>query len=277
MEIMEIIKEGFIFPSNNLEKLAIYIVLTFAIGILMIVGSVFVGLAADSNAGYIILAVIFAIAGILLALIISGYQIKIIKAGIDREEKVEGFDWKEDFITGIKYLIVSIVYFIIPMIVTVLMALVTNIPGQFLDIVEKAAVTPANATAAANATAPVITVSDSAITALGSSIAITAIVAIVVFIIFAFLETMGEARLANTGSLGEAVNFSEAFNDLKKVGVGKVFAVVIIVFVIILVINGILGYIYGQIPYLSIISVVVTPYLMFFSRRVVGTLYSEIA
>ena len=277
MEIMEIIKEGFIFPSNNLEKLAIYIVLTFAIGILMIGGSVFVGLAADSNAGYIILAVIFAIAGILLALIISGYQIKIIKAGIDREEKVEGFDWKEDFITGIKYLIVCLVYFIIPMIVTVLMALVTNIPGQFLDIVEKASVTPANATAAANATAPVITVSDSAITALGSSIAITAIVAIVLFIIFAFLETMGEARLANTGSLGEAVNFSEAFNDLKKVGVGKVLAVVIIVFVIITIINGILGYLYGQIPYLSIISVVVTPYLMFFSRRVVGTLYSEIA
>ena len=34
MEIMDIIKEAFIFPSQNIEKLAIYIALTFVIAIL---------------------------------------------------------------------------------------------------------------------------------------------------------------------------------------------------------------------------------------------------
>lgn len=40
MEIIDIIKEAFIFPSNNLEKLAIYIVLTFVMGML-VVGGIF--------------------------------------------------------------------------------------------------------------------------------------------------------------------------------------------------------------------------------------------
>ena len=38
MEITEIIKEAFIFPSQNLEKLAIYIVLTFVLALLAVFG-----------------------------------------------------------------------------------------------------------------------------------------------------------------------------------------------------------------------------------------------
>ena len=47
-EIMDIIKEAFIFPSQNLEKLAIYIVLTFVMG-LFIAGGVISGVFATIN------------------------------------------------------------------------------------------------------------------------------------------------------------------------------------------------------------------------------------
>lgn len=277
MEIMEIIKEAFLFPSQNLEKLAIYIVLTFVMG-LFIAGGVVSGVfAAIDNSVYFVITAILGIIAIIIALIISGYQVGIIKSGIDQVEEAPGFDWKNDLVTGIKALIVSIVYFIIPAIIISIIALITNIPGQIIDIAQTAALNPANATAVANGTAPIATISDAAAASLITSFAITGIIAIVLVIIFAFLATMANARLANTGSLGEAVNVIEAFKDITRIGAGKVIAVIILSIVVVAVIQGILGYLYGQVPQLSIISVIVTPYLVFFTNRVTGLLYSDIA
>ena len=279
METMDIIKEAFLFPSQNLEKLAIYIVITFVVGILIGGGVILTAFGAYGGEFiYVILSLILIIIGIIVSFIISGYQLGILKSGIDQVPEAPSFDWKNDLINGIKMLIVSIVYFIIPMIITLIIALITNIPGQFIDLFEQAAVAPANVTAATNATAPVVSgVSDAAMAALGTSIAITAIIAAVLFIIFAFLHTMGESRLANTGSLGEALNIPEAFKDITRIGVGKVVAVIILMIVVVSVISGILGYIYGQVPQLSILSVIVTPYLTFFAQRATGLLYSDIA
>ena len=274
---MEIIKEAFLFPSQNLEKLAIYIVLTFVMG-LFIAGGVVSGVfAAIDNSVYFVITAILGIIAIIIALIISGYQVGIIKSGIDQVEEAPGFDWKNDLVTGIKALIVSIVYFIIPAIIISIIALITNIPGQIIDIAQTAALNPANATAVANGTAPIATISDAAAASLITSFAITGIIAIVLVIIFAFLATMANARLANTGSLGEAVNVIEAFKDITRIGAGKVIAVIILSIVVVAVIQGILGYLYGQVPQLSIISVIVTPYLVFFTNRVTGLLYSDIA
>lgn len=278
MEIMEIIKEAFIFPSQNLEKLAIYIVLTFIIGILFVGGVITGVFGFRISSAYLILTAILVIIGIVISLIITGYQIDLLKSGIDHDELAPDFDWKNNLISGIKMLVVSIVYFIIPAIVVAIMALITNIPGQIVSIVQKASVSPANATAIANSSAPVIQgISDAAMAGLMTSFAITALVALIVFIIFAFLQTMGESRLANTGSLGEALNIPEAFRDITRIGAGKVIAVVLLIVVVVAVIQGIFGYIYGQIPQLSILSIIVTPYLAFFTQRAVGLLYSDIA
>lgn len=277
MEIIDIIKEAFIFPSQNLEKLAIYIVLTFVMG-LFIAGGVISGVfAAIDNSVYFVITAILAIIAIAIAFIISGYQIGIIKSGIDQNEEAPSFDWLNDLVTGIKTLVVSIVYFIIPAIIIAIVALITNIPGQIVNIAQQAALNPANATAVANGSAPIATISDAAAASLFTSIAITGIIALVLIIIFALLATMGTARLANTGSLAEAVNVVEAFKDITRIGVGKVIAVIILSIIVVAVINGVLGYLYGQIPQLSIISVIVTPYLVFFTNRVTGLLYSDIA
>lgn len=277
MEIIDIIKEAFIFPSQNLEKLAIYIALIFVMGILA-VGGVFTGVfAVVNNSLYFILTAILVIVAILVSFIISGYQIGIVKSGIDQVDDAPSFDWLNDLVTGIKVLVVSIVYFIIPTIIVAIMALVTNIPGQLIEIGKQVSVSPANATAVASGAMPIATISDAAAASLGTSIAITAIIGFVLFIIFAFLHTMAEARLANTGSLSDAVNVVEAFKDITRIGVGKVIAVILLSIIVVAVIQGILGYIYGQIPQLSIISIIVTPYFAFFTNRVTGLLYSDIA
>ena len=275
---MEIIKDAFIFPSQNLEKLAIYIVLTVVTG-LLVGGGAALGLLSTLNASYLaIIGVILFIIGIILALIISGYQLDILKSGIDLVDEAPSFDWKNDLINGIKLLIVGIVYFIIPAIIVLIVGLVTNLPGNFMKIINEASVAPANATAMANSTGVAMNVvSQSTIAAFGTSLAVTAMVAFVLFIIFAFIETMGQARLANTGSLGHALNIPEAAKDLTRIGIGKVVAVVILVIIIVAVINAILGYLSGQVSQLSILSLIVTPYLAFFSQRASGLLYSDIA
>lgn len=277
MEIMDIIKESFVFPSQNLEKLAIYIVLTFIMGLFAAGGVVSGVFAAMDNNVYFVFTAIFVIISIVIALIMSGYHINIIKSGIDQVEEAPSFDWLNDLVTGIKTLIVSIVYFIIPMILIAIVALITNIPGQIANIAQKAALNPANATAVASGSAPVVTISDAAAASLFTSFAITGIIALVLIIIFAFLATMGNARLANSGSLSQAINVVESFKDITRIGVGKVIAVILLSIIVVAVIQAILGYAYGQIPQLSIISVIVTPYLVFFTNRVTGLLYSDIA
>lgn len=278
MEIMEIIKEAFLFPSQNLEKLAIYIVLTFVVGILLVGGAITTALGVNYGSIYLILTAILLILGIVVALIITGYQIDLLKSGIDHDELAPAFDWMNNLVTGIKMLVVSIVYFIIPLIVLMVMSLITNIPGQIVNIAQQAAASPANVTAVSSSASPVLQgVSDAAIASLGTSIAITAIVAAIVFIIFAFVQTMGQSRLANTGDLGHALNIPEAFRDITRIGAGKVIAVILLIVVLVAVIQGILGYIYGQVPQISILSVVVTPYLAFFTQRAIGLLYSDIA
>ncbi|MBQ6350098.1 MAG: DUF4013 domain-containing protein [Methanobrevibacter sp.] len=278
MEITEIIKEALIFPSQNLEKLAIYIVLTFVLALLAVFGVITALLGINDGSFYFVLTFIFLILGIIVALIITGYQVGVLKSGIDHDESAPSLDLKNDFITGLKMLAVSIVYFIIPAIVGWIMVFITNIPGQIIDIVQKTAVSHANATAVAGSSSTVVTgVSDAAINSLAGSITVSALVTLVVFIIFAFLQAMGESRLANTGDLGEAINIPEAFRDITRIGVGKVLAVILLIVIIILVIQAILGYLYGQIPYLSILGIIVTPYLAFFSQRAIGLLYSEIA
>ena len=278
MEIMEIIKEALIFPSQNLEKLAIYIVITVVLAFLVAGGAIFGVLGFMDSSFYLVFSVILFVIGIIVALIITGYQVGLLKSGIDHDESAPGFDWKNDLMTGIKMLVVSIVYFIIPAIITLIMVFLTNIPGQFYDIVQKAAITPANATAVASSASPVlIGVSKAAVASLFGAVAFTVLVAVIVFIIFAFLQSMGESRLANTGDLGEALNIPEAFRDITRIGVGKVVAVIVLIAIVILVIQGVLSYLYGQVPQLSIINIVITPYLAFFAQRAVGLLYSDIA
>lgn len=200
------------------------------------------------------------------------------KSGIDHDESAPAFDWKNDFITGLKMLVLSIVYFIIPFIVTLIMMFVTNIPGQLVNIAQKISVSSANATAVTSSASPVLTgVSQAAMTSLVASMAFTTLVAVMVFIIFAFLHAMGQSRLANTGDLGEAINIPEAFRDITRIGVGKVIAVIVLVFIIMVVIQGILAFLYGKVPQLSILGIIVTPYLAFFIQRAVGLLYSDIA
>lgn len=276
MEITDIIKEAFIFPSTDLAKLAIYIALSFVSVILSVLGLSLFVLGLLDNGAYAVIGVVLFIAGLILGFILSGYLISILKSGIDGDENVPEFKWKENLITGIKYLIVNIVYFIIPAIIVLIVGWITNVYGLSAEIFTK--MMTASMNAPANATVDIANVvPQSTFVSLGNAMLITGIVAFVLFLIFLFIQTMGESRLANTGSLGDALNIVEAFKDIGRIGWGKVIAVVVLIFLIVAVINAVISGINSYINGFSIISIIVTPYLIFFSSRATGLLYSDIA
>ena len=276
MEILDIIKDSFMFPANNLTALAIYIAITFVIGILAGIGAAVGALAVNSGA-FLIVAVIMFILALLVAFVLAGYEVDIVKTGIDLEDVAPSIDFKNDLVRGIKAIIVAIVYFIIPAIITLIVAFLTNVPGNVVNVMGYVNQTVANSNGTVVANTVLEMVPKDVMGNLVGSLSITLLIALVLFIIFSFFHYMANARLANTDSLGEALNIPEAFKDLSRIGYGKVIATVILMVIIVSAITGILSFVYGKIPMLSILNIIVSPFLMFAMNRANGLLYSDIA
>lgn len=276
MEILDIIKDSFMFPANNLTALAIYIAITFVIGILAGIGAAVGALAANSGAFVIVAAIMFILA-LVVSFVLAGYEVDIVKTGIDLEDVAPSIDFKNDLVRGIKAIIVAIVYFIIPAIITLIVAFLTNVPGNVVNVMGYVNQTVANSNGTVVANTVLEMVPKDVMGNLVGSLSITLLIALVLFIIFSFFHYMANARLANTDSLGEALNIPEAFKDLSRIGYGKVIATVILMVIIVSAITGILSFVYGKIPMLSILNIIVSPFLMFAMNRANGLLYSDIA
>lgn len=108
-----------------------------------------------------------------------------------------------------------------------------------------------------------------------------AIVGLILLIIFSFALFMGMCRLANTESLGEALNISEAIKDISKVGVIKILAIIICTFVIQFILLFIAGLFLnlGDVgTFISaILMAIVNVYMTFVTFRADGLLYSDAA
>ena len=276
MEIKEIIKDSLMFPANNIKALAIYIVITFVLGFLL-AGMTAFSVLSFNQGFYAIFAAILLISSIVVGFILAGYEIDIIKTGIRLEDVAPDFILKDDAIRGIKAVIVAIIYFIIPAVVTSIIAVFTNVPGQLVNISQYVSQTAVNTNGTVVASTTLDMVPPNVMAGLVGSLSITFIVAVILFVIFSFFQYVANARLANTDSIANALNILEAFRDLKKIGIGNVVAVVIIMLIINVVINGIIIAIAQQIPQISIISIIVTPFIMFAMNRANGLLYSDIA
>jgi len=274
MEVIDLIKDAFLFPSKNVKVLLIYIILAILVGGLSTTGILAYAL------GFVVpecflwggLAIVIAM---VIGWVMSGYLISVIKSGIDLDDEVPEFVWWDNFITGFDNFIVSIVYFIIPAFIVAVVGYATNIYGNIMTVA-MAVVAEAQGAYLGTSVIAYDAIAQAMVN-LVFALAITITVALVLFVIFSFLQTMAEARLANTGSLSEAFNVFEAANDIKRIGVAKVIIVILLIFVVVAVIDMVLSAVYSYVPFLSILSVIVGPYLVFFAQRAVGLLYSDIA
>lgn len=299
-----------IFPSKDLGKLSLYLVISIVMTSLSAGGLIFsvINTFAESPL-YVIGNLLAFIVSLAFTFILRGYEISVMKTGITSEETAPEFVWKENLVTGIKYFILNIVYKIIPTIIVVIVAFATNVPGNVTAIANEVAsslnatatanslnlangtagaasfnlanvtdmTSLANMVAGSNATMPVISIPQSLISSLSTSLAITAIIGVIAFIIFGIFQRMGEARLAKTDGLGYSLNMIEAFKDIGRIGWGKVIATLILIIIVILAINLLAGIIVGLLPMFAVVFILIIPYQTFFASRALGLLYSDIA
>lgn len=125
MDLGEIIKDSLSYPLNNIKSLAIFAILGIIVGV--VVGSSLVGVVVSINGGKVVETLASGFIGFIVALvvgfIISGFQLDIIKFGIERRNDGPGFDILRQFINGVKLMVVSLIYYIIPLIIVAVLGL----------------------------------------------------------------------------------------------------------------------------------------------------------
>ena len=275
MEIMDIIREAFEFPSKNLGTFSIYVVLSLLSGAFSIYG-MFLCMGGLINFGNFFMGVISLIIAVIIGVLLSGYSISLIKSGIKGSKEVPGFEWENNLSTGLNNVIVSIVYYIIPAIVVLIVGHLTNINGIIASIIRQMG-TQTTSIYMGSSNVFVTNTIPRLLADLSNSLAITITIALIFFVIFSFLLIMAEGRLANTGNLEEALNIVEAAKDITRIGAGKVISLIILVFAIIVFIELVSSALFGLLPFLSSLSILVTPFIVFFTQRAIGLLYSDIA
>lgn len=273
MEIKEIITEAFEFPLKNLGRFSIYIVLSVLAGSFTFSGLIS-SLMGYNNPVNLLMGIISIIISLLIGFVLSGYSISIIKSGIKHEKEVPMFEWKENFYTGINNFIVTIVYIMIPTIIVLIIGYLTNVHGTLLAVIQEI-VSQLTSVYSGSSTVIAVDAISSTLSKVPDSLALPVIVALILFVVFLFLLTIAEGRLANTGNLKEALNMVEAAKDILRIGVIKVILSVISVIIIVVSIEIVVSFIFNNLPFLSNFSIIISPYLLFFTQRAIGLLYSD--
>ncbi|WP_409200482.1 DUF4013 domain-containing protein [Methanobrevibacter sp. DSM 116169] len=251
MNLTEIFKDAITYPSKNIKILLI-------LGVLLLASQIVSGLRVvdTENAP---LGIILSILTFIISIFVSGYLVSDLKSTLDLNDEMPEFDIKNNFIDGIKYFVIQLVYAIIMIVLLILFILLAYVFAVYLQI-------------------PAL-------------VFLFAILALLSIIAVAFFSTISYPRFADTGSIGEALNFKEVWNDIEAIGklnllswvillsvfIGLMLLVIFVVAIEILLIVSyveILTIIFAAIIALGII-LLFTPFISLFENRAIGLLYLE--
>ena len=258
MEIFEILKDSVKYPFADIKMLLI-------IGVILLAGSILESIGAYIDNGIVV--ILGMIASIVLSILVMGYSLDVFKFAIDLDGAVPELDVESNLKNGVKVLIVTIIYYIIPCIITAVAAILT----LGFAITKLAGLNNINATAAG---AAIQIFTPDFVAAIG----VVMVIAIVLYIIFTLLALMGEARLARTGSIDDAIRFRQSYADLKEIGIGKTLALLILLFILVAIVIFIMMLVsFIPIAGIFIATLIGAPFILFMQNRAYGLLYSEIA
>lgn len=126
MELGEILSDALVYPFQNIKALVVYLILGIILGIATAgtVAAVMAGAMAKNALAVMGSGIIGIIIALFIGFIITGYQLDIIKYGIERSNGAPGIDFIRQFFNGVKYFVVNIVYMIIPIIIAAILAVI---------------------------------------------------------------------------------------------------------------------------------------------------------
>jgi len=263
MNLYRKIKISLKYPFSNVKKWLILFVL-FVIANLLVLPKYY-----TFTEIFLKIDVIWSFISIIITIFTLGYCISIIKNSIDYSDEMPSFNIKSDFINGLKHILVSFVYLLIPILVFVVLANVMNVTAYSFDLVTFSF----TKTSVINETPNYIeTMVESAFPTF--NVWITLIVSLVIFLIFELFEIIGICRLAKFNSIKEAFNFKIVFEEFKQKATKLLIGVVIL-----LIISVILSFIFSIFnmgvvigPYISILGYA---YLFIFHYKFIGLLYAS--
>ena len=277
MNITEIIKDAFLFPSKNMERFAVYLVLSVLMTV-FILGGTLVYPWGFFNVDNYAIGGIYLVIALVIGFFISGYHLKVIKSGIELDDEVPAFELGENFLGGFEITIISVFYFIIQAFIIAVAVLATNVFGNAIATVQEIRLQIFNVFFMVNSADIAVDAISNAVFNFIISLAITIAVALIVFLIFSILQSASQARLANTDSLKYALDIFEALKDIKRIGIVKVLLLVLLVLVIIAVMGIIFISLFSYFPLLlSVIYIILVPYIALAIQRLIGLAYSDIA
>ena len=266
MNLREIIMDAIKFPISDTRKFLIFCALIIIMSLSTVLPSYGV---KDST-----LSLILTLVTLIVAIIVLGYCVEVIKSGTDGDDTLPDFDYVKHFVNGIKALILDIIYFIIPAIITIIVASATGLFTSFTKIVYISI--DAMSKNANNLTTIMAAVPKTTMNTFTNALTITLIVAIILFIIFSLMSFTGLVRFAKTGSGTEGLRFRQILRDMSKVGLIKIIVTLIVIYIIAFVLSLIIGLI-GLIPYIGVfIGIFVgVPFMLLFLYRAIGLLYAD--
>lgn len=126
MELGEILSDALVYPFQNIKALIVYLILGIILGIAVggTVSAVMLGSMANNALTVIGSGIIGIIIALFIGFLITGYQLDIVKYGIERSNGAPGIDIVRQFINGVKFFAVYIVYMIIPIIISAILAVI---------------------------------------------------------------------------------------------------------------------------------------------------------
>ncbi len=266
MNLREIIMDAIKYPISDTRKFLIFCALIILMSLSTIIPSY--GFK-DST-----LSIILSLVTLIVLFVVIGYLVEVIKGGTNRDDTLPDFDYVKQFVIGIKAVILDIIYFIIPAIITIIVASASGLFTSFTKIVYISI--DAISKDANNLTTVMAAIPKSTMNTFTNALTITIIVGIILFIIFSLMAFTGLVRFAKTGSGTEGLRFRQILKDMSNVGLVKIIVTLIVIYIIAAVLAIVIGLI-GLIPYIGVfIGIFVgVPFTLLFLYRAIGLLYAD--
>lgn len=282
MVLTDIFKKSLKFPFENHSVWIMAAVIALVSSI-----SSLISLKFDNG----IVVIVFSLLMMLASIISSGYYLKVIKNQIDGSEITIDLEnknsnpmtgskadqlignIKDDLISGIKYLVLDVVYMFIAFIIFAIVAFITGAFDAFAKIIPYME----NVAAFADSTAFINSIPEDILMNFAGSFMILFIVGIILLILYSLLLYIATAKLADTGSLGDALNIVDVCRTIKEIEIFRYLGFYVLLTLITVIITFISGFIGELIPVVgTIISVVIIDtFSSIFIYTAIGTLYAE--
>jgi hypothetical protein len=212
-----------------------------------------------------------------------GYSFSVTKNTIEKNDNVPRFQAVVNLVNGIKIGIVEFALFIILSIISLIILSIPFITTPSLSsLLTQISQDLPNATSSDYLSTNVLPLLSSYISTHISVLLImccTILIVFVLYLILLFISIIGLGMFAETGELTSFFKFKEIFKKISAIGKLKflgVFIVTSLISLIIFFIFSIIGLIkIGPIQIGTILVIIESPYLLFFTSRIYGLLYNE--